>query len=51
MSLDYGNNSDTLRVMVARYVISILGPLGENGAFKELLEERRHCVFDFWNII
>ncbi|KAJ6117801.1 hypothetical protein N7523_005552 [Penicillium sp. IBT 18751x] len=46
-----GDNTDALRKLVTRYVVSVLGQIGENGAFKELLEEGGPFVLDFWNII
>ncbi|KAK9849824.1 hypothetical protein MYU51_012939 [Penicillium brevicompactum] len=48
---DYGNICDPLRNLAARYVVSVLGQIGEHKAFKELLEEGGAFVADFWGII
>lgn len=47
---NYGNIYDPMRNLVARYVVSVLGQIGEHNAFKELLEEGGAFVADFWRI-
>lgn len=48
---DYGDNHDALRNVVARYIVSVPGKIGEEEAFKKLLEEGGDLVRDFWNIM
>ena len=48
---NYGNQVDALRNLITRYVISVLGQIGENESFQELLEEGGAFVMDFWRII
>lgn len=48
---NYGNKPDALRSLVARYIASVLGQIGDNEAFKELLEEGGSFVMDTWNTI
>lgn len=48
---NYGNRVDALRNLTARYVVSVLGQIGENEGFQELLEEGGAFVSDFWHII
>ena len=48
---DYGHKVDPLRNFVTRYIVSILGQIGENKYFQELLEEGGAFVSDFWHII
>ncbi|KAJ5333985.1 uncharacterized protein N7506_007768 [Penicillium brevicompactum] len=48
---DHGNICDPLRTLVALYVASVLGQIGEHEAFKELLEEGGAFVADFWRIV
>ncbi|KAJ5948634.1 hypothetical protein N7454_001941 [Penicillium verhagenii] len=45
---DYGNNVDPLRNLVVRYVVSVVGQIGEQRAFKRLLNEGGAFVTDFW---
>ncbi|KAB8232611.1 uncharacterized protein BDW43DRAFT_311996 [Aspergillus alliaceus] len=47
----YGNKIDAMRNFVTRYVVSVLGQIGENKYFQELLEEGGPFVYDFWQII
>ncbi|KAJ5947224.1 hypothetical protein N7466_000239 [Penicillium verhagenii] len=47
---DYGNNVDPLRKLVVRYVVSVIGQIGEQRAFKQLLNEGGDFVTDFWQI-
>jgi hypothetical protein len=48
---NYGKKVDALRNLITRYIISVLGQIGENESFKELLEEGGAFVTDFWHII
>ncbi|KAJ5306955.1 hypothetical protein N7508_005970 [Penicillium antarcticum] len=48
---NYGEKIDAMRNLVTRYVVSILGQIGENECFQELLEEGGPFVTDFWHII
>ncbi|KAJ5396992.1 hypothetical protein N7509_005105 [Penicillium cosmopolitanum] len=48
---NHGGQVDPLRNMVTRYVISVLGKIGENQYFQELLEDGGPFVADFWRII
>ncbi|KAE8384200.1 hypothetical protein BDV23DRAFT_191864 [Aspergillus alliaceus] len=48
---NYGNKVDAMRNFVTRYVVSVLGQIGENECFQELLEEGGPFVCDFWQII
>jgi hypothetical protein len=47
----YGHKVDSLRTFVTRYIVSVLGQIGENECFQELLEEGGPFVSDFWHII
>ncbi|KGO37452.1 hypothetical protein PEX1_012130 [Penicillium expansum] len=47
----YDSKLDALRNLVTCYVVSILGQIGENESFQELLEEGGSFVSDFWRII
>ncbi|KAJ5938127.1 hypothetical protein N7454_004469 [Penicillium verhagenii] len=47
----YGKKIDAMRNFVMRYVVSVLGQIGENVYFRELLEEGGPFVHDFWQII
>ncbi|KAJ5915590.1 hypothetical protein N7466_011523 [Penicillium verhagenii] len=47
----YGENIDAMRNFVTRYVVSVLGQIGENAYFRELLEDGGPFVNDFWKII
>jgi hypothetical protein len=48
---NHGEKVDALRNLVIRYVISVLGQIGENESFREILEEGGPFVSDFWHII
>ncbi|CAI7632899.1 unnamed protein product [Penicillium discolor] len=48
---NYGEKIDGMRNLVTRYVVSVLGQVGENECFRELLAEGGPFVSDFWNII
>ncbi|KAJ5742539.1 uncharacterized protein N7511_011271 [Penicillium nucicola] len=48
---NYGEKIDAMRNFVTRYVVSILGQIGDNGCFREILEEGGPFVCDFWRII
>ena len=46
-----GSKVDALRNLVIRYVVSVLGQIGEMECFQELLEEGGPFVSDLWHII
>lgn len=48
---NYGGRVDAMRNLVTRYVVSVLGQIGEKERFQELLEEGGPFVSDLWNII
>ncbi|KAJ9480723.1 hypothetical protein VN97_g12807 [Penicillium thymicola] len=48
---NYGEKIDGMRNLVTRYVVSVLGQVGENECFRELLAEGGPFVSDFWNTI
>ncbi|KAJ5786238.1 uncharacterized protein N7503_011450 [Penicillium pulvis] len=48
---NYGDRVDALRNLATRYVVSILGQIGENEEFQKLLEDGGPFVSDFWHII
>ncbi|KAJ5765316.1 hypothetical protein N7520_004875 [Penicillium odoratum] len=48
---NYGGKIDAMRNFVTRYVVSVLGQIGENESFQEILEEGGPFVSDFWHII
>ncbi|KAJ5291449.1 hypothetical protein N7478_000700 [Penicillium angulare] len=48
---NYGGRVDALRNLVTRYVVSVIGRIGENQCFQELLEDGGPFVADFWRII
>ncbi|KAJ5738681.1 hypothetical protein N7493_001836 [Penicillium malachiteum] len=47
---NYGDNADAMRVLVTRFVVSVLGKIGESEAFQELLKEGGSFVADFWRM-
>lgn len=47
----YSNQRDALRNLAARYVASLLGQIGDNEHFQNLLEEGGPFVSDLWQII
>jgi hypothetical protein len=47
----YNHKLDTLRNLVTRYVVSILGQIGEHDSFHDLLQEGDAYVTDFWSIL
>lgn len=48
---NYGDRVDALRNLATRYVVSILGQIGEHEEFQKLLEDGGPFVSDFWHII
>lgn len=48
---NYGGRVDALRNLVTRYVVSVLGRIGENQFFQKLLEDGGPFVADFWRNI
>ncbi|KAJ5412514.1 uncharacterized protein N7487_006873 [Penicillium crustosum] len=48
---NYNGKLDALRNLATRYIVSIVGQIGKNECFQELLEEGGPFVSDFWNII
>ncbi|KAJ5524363.1 hypothetical protein N7494_011013 [Penicillium frequentans] len=48
---NYSGRVDALRNLATRYVVSILGQIGENEEFQKLLEDGGPFVSDFWHII
>ncbi|EAW07590.1 uncharacterized protein ACLA_023040 [Aspergillus clavatus NRRL 1] len=48
---NYANRVDAMRSLATRYVVSVLGQIGETEEFQELLEEGGAFVTDFWHII
>lgn len=48
---NYGEKIDAMRSFVTRYVVSVLGQIGENECFRDILEEGGPFVRDFWHII
>lgn len=48
---NYGGQVDALRNLVTRFVVSVLGQVGEDQIFQELLEDGGPFVADFWRII
>lgn len=46
-----GEKIDGMKNLVTRYVVSVLGQVGENECFRELLAEGGPFVSDFWNTI
>ena len=48
---DYGDNTDALRKLVTRYIVSIQGQIAENKEFKQLLKDGGPFVLDLWNIL
>ncbi|KAJ5641798.1 hypothetical protein N7490_005798 [Penicillium lividum] len=48
---NYGKRIDAMRNFVTRYVVSVLGQIGENESFQEILEAGGPFVSDFWHII
>ncbi|PWY96714.1 hypothetical protein BO94DRAFT_552276 [Aspergillus sclerotioniger CBS 115572] len=42
---------DTLRMLVTTYIVSVLGQIGENDDFQELLAEGGDFVMDFWQAV
>jgi hypothetical protein len=48
---NYGGNIDPMRNFISRYIVSVLGQIGETECFRELLAEGDDFVSDFWHII
>jgi hypothetical protein len=48
---NYGEKIGGMRNLVTRYVVSVLGQIGENECFREILAEGGPFVSDFWHII
>ncbi|KAJ5196671.1 hypothetical protein N7449_007150 [Penicillium cf. viridicatum] len=48
---NYGNQIDAMRNLVTRYVVSVLGQIGESECFQDLLEDGGPFVSDFWHTI
>lgn len=48
---NYGKRLDGLRNLVTRYVVSVLGQIGEDECFQDLLAGGGPFVSDFWHII
>ncbi|KAJ5470254.1 hypothetical protein N7530_007611 [Penicillium desertorum] len=48
---NYGEKIDDMRNLVTRYVVSVLGQIGESECFREILAEGGPFVSDFWHII
>ncbi|KAJ5725381.1 uncharacterized protein N7483_006738 [Penicillium malachiteum] len=48
---NYGDNSDPMRDLVTRFVVSVLGQIGESKAFQGLLEDGGSFVADFWHMV
>lgn len=48
---NYNGKLDALRNLATSYIVSVLGQIGGNECFQELLEEGSPFVSDFWNII
>ncbi|CAG8238049.1 unnamed protein product, partial [Penicillium olsonii] len=46
-----GSEMDAMRNLVTRYIVSVLGQMGETKCFQELLEDGGPFVTDFWRII
>ncbi|CAG7993643.1 unnamed protein product [Penicillium salamii] len=46
-----GSEVDAMRNLVTRYVVSVLGQIGETECFQDLLEDGGPFVADFWRII
>lgn len=46
-----GSQVDAMRNLVTRYVVSVLGQIGETKCFQELLENAGPFVADFWRVI
>ncbi|OAT01445.1 uncharacterized protein BDCG_17090 [Blastomyces dermatitidis ER-3] len=46
-----GSRVDAMRNFTTCYVVSVLGQIGENECFLELLEEGGPFICDFWHII
>ncbi|KAJ5135223.1 uncharacterized protein N7515_004501 [Penicillium bovifimosum] len=47
----YGNQIDPMRDLVTRYVVSVIGKIGESECFQDLLEDGGPFVSDFWRTI
>ncbi|KAF5858597.1 hypothetical protein ETB97_003990 [Aspergillus alliaceus] len=47
----YGSKIDAMRNFATRHVVSVLGQIGGNECFQELLDEGGRFVYDFWQII
>lgn len=50
-SPNYNGKLDALRNLATRHIVSILGQIGGNECFQELLKEGGPFVSDFWNTI
>ena len=48
---NYPSQVDALRNLATRYIVSVLGQIGDHECFRELLEEGGPFVSDFWRII
>lgn len=48
---NYSGKVDAMRNFATRYVVSVIGQIGENECFQELLEEGGPFVSDFWNVM
>lgn len=47
----YNDKLDALRNLVTRYVVSIIGQIGEHESFRDLLQEGDAFISDFWSIL
>ncbi|PCG88244.1 Hypothetical protein PENO1_111330 [Penicillium occitanis (nom. inval.)] len=47
----YNDTLDALRNLVTRYIVSILGQIGDHDLFQDLLQEGGDFVTDFWGIL
>ncbi|KAJ5976845.1 hypothetical protein N7501_000187 [Penicillium viridicatum] len=48
---NHNGKLDALRNLITRYIVSVLGQIGGNECFQQLLEEGGPFISDFWNII
>ncbi|KAJ5151430.1 uncharacterized protein N7482_010682 [Penicillium canariense] len=48
---NHGNRMDPMRNLVTRYIVSVLGQIGKNESFQQLLADGGPFVSDFWPII
>lgn len=48
---NHGEKIDGTRNLITYYVFSVLGQIGENECFREILAEGGPFVSDFWHII